>query len=310
MLDRLGTNDGVRALLVFGSNLTVSAPRAGHVQARLDALDFLVVTDFFLSETAERADVVLPSAQWAEEEGTMTNLEGRVLYRGRATQPPVNVRTDLQIISGLAERLGAKSSFSCEPKEVFTELRAASAGGVADYAGITYERIQHEDGVFWPCPSEDHPGTPRMFLERFGTPDGRARFHRVEFKGAAEQPDQDYPLYLTTGRIMAQYQSGTQTRRVPKLLELAPQAFVQIHPSMARMYGIEEGDPVQLTTRRGKATAAAQLTNTIRMDTVFMPFHFAGQGRVNLLTNPALDPTSKMPEFKVCAVRIKKGNPC
>lgn len=240
----------------------------------------------------------------------MTNLEGRVLYRGRATQPPANVRTDLQIIAGLAERLGAKSRFSCEPKEVFTELRAATAGGVADYAGITYERIQQEDGVFWPCPGEDHPGTPRMFLERFGTPDGRARFHRVEFKGAAEQPDQEYPLYLTTGRIMAQYQSGTQTRRVPKLLELAPRAFVQIHPSMARMYGIEEGDPVQLTTRRGRATATAQLTNTIRMDTVFMPFHFAGQGRVNLLTNPALDPTSKMPEFKVCAVRIKKGNPC
>jgi assimilatory nitrate reductase catalytic subunit len=310
MLDRLGTSDGVRALLVFGSNLTVSAPRAGHVQARLDALEFLVVSDFFLSETAERADVVLPSAQWAEEEGTMTNLEGRVLYRGRATEPPTNVRTDLQIISGLAERLGAKSRFSCEPKEVFAELRMATAGGVADYAGITYERIQREDGVFWPCPSENHPGTPRLFQERFGTPDGRARFHRVEFRGASEQPDQEYPLYLTTGRIMAQYQSGTQTRRVAKLLELAPRAFVQIHPSMARMYGIEEGDPVQLTTRRGRATAAAQLTNTIRMDTVFMPFHFAGQGRVNLLTNPALDPTSKMPEFKVCAVRIKKGTPC
>jgi len=310
MLDRLGTHDGVRALLVFGSNLAVSAPRASHVQSRLDALDLLVVTDFFLSDTAECADVVLPAAQWAEEEGTMTNLEGRVLYRGRATAPPQNVRTDLEIISGLAERLGAKSSFSSRPKEVFTELRAATAGGVADYAGITYERIQREDGVFWPCPSENHPGTPRMFEERFGTPDGRARFHRVEHKPCAEEPDSEFPLYLTTGRIMAQYQSGTQTRRVAKLLELAPHAFVQIHPSMARMYGIEEGDPVQLTSRRGRATAAAQLTNTIRMDTVFMPFHFAGNGRANLLTNPALDPTSKMPEFKVCAVRIKKGSPC
>jgi assimilatory nitrate reductase catalytic subunit len=311
MLDRLGTNDGVRALLVFGSNLTVSAPRAGHIQARLDALDCLVVTDFFLSETAEQADVVLPTAQWAEEEGTMTNLEGRVLYRGRATHPPANVRTDLQIISALAQRLEAKSAFSSEPREVFAELRMATAGGVADYAGITYERIQREDGVFWPCPSEDHPGTPRMFQESFGTPDGKARFHRVEFRGAAEQPDQEYPLYLTTGRIMSQYQTGTQTRRIAKLMELSPLgAFVQIHPSMARMYGIEEGDQVQLTTRRGKALAAAQLTNTIRMDTVFMPFHFAGQGRANLLTNPVLDPTSKMPEFKVCAVRIKKGMPC
>jgi len=310
MLDRMGDSDGLRALLVFGSNLSVSAPRASHVQARLDALDFLVVSDFFLSETAERADVVLPTAQWAEEEGTMTNFEGRVLFRGRATEPPPNVRTDLQIIAALAQGLGVKSGFSSVPRDVFAELRIASAGGVADYAGITYERIQREDGVFWPCPSEDHPGTPRLFLERFPTPDGRARFHRVEFKGAAEQPDQDYPLYLTTGRIMAQYQSGTQTRRVKKLLDLAPRAFVQIHPSMARLYGIEEGDPVQLTTRRGRALAAAQLTTTIRMDTVFMPFHFAGQGRANLLTNPALDPTSKMPEFKVCAVRIKKGMPC
>jgi assimilatory nitrate reductase catalytic subunit len=181
---------------------------------------------------------------------------------------------------------------------------------VADYAGITYERIQREEGVFWPCPSEDHAGTPRLFLERFGTADGRARFHRVEFRGSAEEPDQEYPLYLTTGRIMSQYQSGTQTRRVPKLLELAPRAFVQIHPSMAHTYGIAEGDPVQLITRRGRAVAAAQLTTTIRMDTLFMPFHFAGDGRANLLTNPALDPTSKMPEFKVCAVRIKKGLPC
>lgn len=240
----------------------------------------------------------------------MTNLEGRVLYRCRAAQPPTSVRTDLEILSELATRLKAPSTFASEPREVFGELRRASAGGVADYAGITYERIQSEDGVFWPCPSEDHPGTPRLFQERFGTPDGRARFHAVEFRGAAEQPDQEYPLYLTTGRVMAHYQSGTQTRRVHKLMEMSPQAFVQIHPSMARMYGIAEGDPVQLTTRRGKATAAAQLTNTIRMDTVFMPFHFAGQGRVNLLTNPALDPTSKMPEFKVCAVRIRKGTPC
>jgi assimilatory nitrate reductase catalytic subunit len=310
MLDRLGSSDGLRALLVFGSNLAVSAPRAGHVQNRLEALDFLVVSDFFLSETAELADVVLPTAQWAEEEGTMTNLEGRVIYRGRATHPPPNVRTDLQTISALAQKLGTISRFPCDPQEVFAELRVATAGGVADYAGITYERIKNEDGVFWPCPSEDHPGTPRMFQERFGTPDGLARFHKVEFRGAAEEPDQEYPLYLTTGRIMAQYQSGTQTRRIKKLVDLCPSAFVQIHPSMARMYGITEGDVVQLTTRRGKALAAAQLTTTIRMDTVFMPFHFAGQGRANLLTNPALDPTSRMPEFKVCAVRIKKGMPC
>jgi assimilatory nitrate reductase catalytic subunit len=306
MLEQLGTPSGVRALLVFGSNLAVSAPRSSHIEKRLDALDFLAVSDFFLSETAERADVVLPSAQWAEEEGTMTNLEGRVLYRRRAVAPPASVRTDLQIISGIAERLGGGSSFPCEPAQVFAELRRASAGGIADYAGITYERIERENGVFWPCPNEDHPGTPRLFLDRFATKDGLARFHPVEYRGASEQPDREFPLYLTTGRIMAQYQSGTQTRRVRKLMELAPRAFVEIHPAMASVYQIADGDAVRLTTRRGSAMAAARLTSSIRLDTLFVPFHFAGVGRANLLTNPALDPTSRMPEFKVCAARIEK----
>jgi assimilatory nitrate reductase catalytic subunit len=306
MLDRLGTQNGVRALLVFGSNLAVSAPRASHIEKRLDALDCLIVSDFFLSETAERADVVLPSAQWAEEEGSMTNLEGRVLYRRRALDPPVGVRTDLQIIAGIAERLGVGPFFPSEPSAVFTELRRASAGGIADYAGITYERIGRENGVFWPCPSEDHPGTPRLFLDRFATKDGRARFHPVEYHGASEQPDREFPLYLTTGRIMAQYQSGTQTRRISKLMELAPRAFVEIHPAMASTYQIVDGDAVRLITRRGSALAAARLTANIRLDTLFVPFHFAGAGRANLLTNPALDPTSRMPEFKVCAARIEK----
>ena len=306
MLDQLGTDGGVRALLVFGSNLAVSAPRARHIEKRLDALDFLAVSDFFLSETAERADVVLPSAQWAEEQGTMTNLEGRVLYRRLALAPPPGVRTDLQIVSELAARLGCASAFPADPSAIFSELRRASAGGAADYSGITYDRIERENGVFWPCPSEDHPGTPRLFLDGFATPDGRARFHAVEYRGACEQPDREFPLYLTTGRVMAQYQSGTQTRRVPKLMALAPRAFVEIHPAMASAYQISNGDRVRLTTRRGSATMAAQLTSTIRLDTLFVPFHFAGAERANLLTNPALDPTSRMPEFKVCAVRIEK----
>jgi assimilatory nitrate reductase catalytic subunit len=149
-----------------------------------------------------------------------------------------------------------------------------------------------------------------MFLDRFGTADGLARFHPVEFRPPAEEPDREFPLYLTTGRVMAQYQSGTQTRRIAALLKAAPQAFVQLHPSMARTYGIEDGDPVRLITRRGSATVAAQLTPAIRMDTLFVPFHFNGTGRANLLTNAALDSLSRMPEFKVCAVRIEKGDPC
>jgi len=308
MLDAMGTDGGVRALLVFGSNIAVSAPRAAHIEARLDALDFLAVSDFFLSETAARADVVLPSAQWAEEEGTMTNLEGRVILRQRAMDPPAGVRSDLEAISELAARLGCSASLPSRAADVFEELRRATAGAPADYSGMTWDRIRISNGLFWPCPDESHPGTPRLFVERFPTDDGRARFHAVAFQPPAEQPDDEFPLYLTTGRVMAQYQSGTQTRRVAALQNLAPEAFVQIHPSMARTYGIAEGDEVRLTTRRGQAVMKAQLTASIRMDTIFVPFHYAGSARANLLTNPALDPISKMPEFKVCAVRIEKGS--
>lgn len=306
MLDTLGADDGVRALLVMGSNIAVSAPNAGHIEKKLAALDFLAVADFFLSDTAKLADVVLPTTQWAEEEGTMTNLEGRVLLRHRAVEPPADVRSDLEILAGLAERLGYKDAFPLEPRAVFDELRRASAGGAADYSGITYERITREDGVFWPCPGADHPGTPRMFLDRFATPDGRARFHPIEYHGPAEQPDDDYPMYLTTGRVMAQYQSGTQTGRVAALRKAQPEAFVEIHPAMAKNFGVAENDTVRLTTRRGSAVMKARLSAAIRMDTLFAPFHWGGAGRVNLLTNPALDPVSKMPEFKVCAVRIDK----
>jgi assimilatory nitrate reductase catalytic subunit len=310
MLDVLGTPGGVRALMVMGSNPVVSAPRAGHIQERFDALDFLAVADPFLSETAARADVVFPSTQWAEEDGTMTNLEGRVLWRRRAVAPPEGVRSDAQIIVGLAAALGRGNLFTtAEPREIFDELRRASAGGPADYAGITYERIATDDGVFWPCPTEDHPGTPRMFTERFATPDGRARFHAVTHTAAAEEPDQQFPMHLTTGRVMGHYQSGTQTRRVDELVDGAPEAFVEINPMMARLFGIVEGALVTVESRRGTATARAHLVTTIRHDTLFMPFHWAGEGRVNLLTNPALDPYSRMPEFKTCAVRIAPAPP-
>jgi assimilatory nitrate reductase catalytic subunit len=310
MLDKLGADDGVRGLLVFGSNLTISVPRANRIQERLQSLDFLCVADIFLSETAQFADVVLPSTQWAEEEGTMTNLEGRVLLRRPAADPPNGVRSDLEAICEIAVRMGAGEHFSSNPHEVFDELRRASSGGTADYCGITYERIECEDGIFWPCPSENHPGTPRLFLDRFAMPDGRARFHVADYRSAAEEPDSQYPLYLTTGRILQQYQSGTQTRRIKQLLEAAPEAFVEIHPSMASFYGVANGDLVRVTTRRGSAVVKAKLTPSIRMDTAFMPFHFAGHGRANLLTNPALDPVSRMPEFKVCAARIEKEIGC
>jgi assimilatory nitrate reductase catalytic subunit len=299
---------GIRVLLVLASNIAVSAPDVLKVQRGLKALDLLVVSDMFLSETAEVADIVLPTTQWAEEEGTMTNLEGRVQLRRRAAPPPPGVRTDLRFMKELAERLGRGQYFSDDPRAVFDELRRASAGGVADYSGISYERIAAEQGVFWPCPGEGHGGTPRLFLDRFATPDGKARFHPVEHRPAAEEPDQYYPLWLTTGRVLSQYQSGAQTRRVAALNEAEPEPYVEIHPEMARNFGIRAGDMVRLVTRRGSAVVKARLARTIRMDTLFVPFHWGGKGCANLLTNAALDPVSKIPEFKACAVRIEKAD--
>jgi assimilatory nitrate reductase catalytic subunit len=304
MLDRLGTDGGVRTLLVFASNVAVSAPHVTHITQRLGGLDLLVVSDFVLSETAALADVVLPCTQWAEEEGTLTNLEGRVLWRRRALDPPPGVRSDLQILRALAERLGCPATFADRPQEVFDELRAASAGGPADYAGITYDRIADEQGMFWPCPDEQHPGTPRLFRDRFPTPDGRARFHPVEHRSPAELPDAQYPYYLSTGRSRSHYQSGAQTRRVRALLIVEPEAYAEVHPELAQRVGVGLGDLVRLHNRRGSAVLRARITDNIRADTVFVPFHWGGLQAANALTNPALDPISRMPEFKACAVAV------
>jgi assimilatory nitrate reductase catalytic subunit len=307
LLSALGAPDGIRCLLVMASNVAVSAPDATRIVERLKALDLLVVADIFLSETAALADVVLPIAQWAEDEGTMTNLEGRVLLRRRAKMPPPGVWTDAEILKGLADRLGYGRHFSADVGATAEEFRRATAGGTADYAGITHERIARDDGVFWPCPSAGHPGTPRMFLDRFGTDDGRARFHPVEHRPAAELPEANFPYVLTTGRVLAQYQSGTQTRRVAELDAAEPEPYAEIHPETARGMGVAAGDPVVLTTRRGRAVVKARLTRDIRLDTVFVPFHWGGTGSANALTNGALDPLSRIPEFKVCAVKIEKA---
>ena len=307
MVDRLGTAEGVRVLLVLASNIAVSAPNSRRVLNRLGALDLLVVSDIFLSETAALADVVLPTAQWAEEEGTMTNLEGRVLRRKRALPPPPGVRTDLSVLVELAHRLGRGEFFVDDERAVFDELRRASAGGIADYAGITWERIEAEDGVFWPCPAEDHPGTPRLFADSFPTVDGRARFLAVQHRDPAELPDKDYPYVLTTGRNMQHYQSGTQTRRVKTLMVALPEPRAELHPDLARRHGIAENDVVELRTRRGTAYFRARLSDAIRRDTVFAPFHWGGDSAANLLTDPALDPHSRMPAFKACAVAIARA---
>ncbi|MFG3120540.1 molybdopterin oxidoreductase family protein [Streptomyces sp. NPDC048201] len=307
LLDSLGRPGGVRALLVMGSNPVVSAPDAARVTRRLASLDHLAVCDVVLSETALMADVVLPVTQWAEETGTLTNLEGRVLLRRAAVKPPPGVRGDLAVLHGLARRLGHATGFPDTPEEVFAELRRATAGAPADYSGISYDRITAGDGVFWPCPAPDHPGTPRLFLDRFAHPDGRARFTAPSHRPAAEEPDDTYPLHLTTGRTVTHYQSGAQTRRVPELAAASPGPYVELHPDLATSLGVRDGDPLTVTSRRGTVTAPARVTPAIRPDTVFMPFHWPGPGRANLLTNPALDPVSRMPEFKVCAVRVEKA---
>jgi assimilatory nitrate reductase catalytic subunit len=272
LLDALGTD--IHALLLMGSNPVVSAPHASRVEERVRSLDFLAVADVVLSETAELADVVLPVTQWAEESGTTTSLEGRVLLRRQAVTPPEGVRSDLYVMSELAVRLGtegAEKGFPVDPEEVFTELRRASAGGPADYSGITYERLAAENGVFWPCPQADgapaeHPGTPRLFLDRFAHPDGRARFVPVSHRPVAEEPDEEYPVLLTTGRVVSQYQSGAQTRRVDELNRAAPEPFVELHPRLAARLGVSEGDAVAVVSRRGagRGTGARHLVDPPR----------------------------------------------
>jgi assimilatory nitrate reductase catalytic subunit len=263
-----------------------------------------------LSETADLADVVLPTAQWAEEDGTLTNLEGRVIRRRQALPPPEGVRTDLAVIKSLADRLGRGHLFDDDPATVFAELRRASAGGAADYAGISWDRIDREQGVFWPCPDDSHPGTPRLFTASFPTADGRARFVRVDHRSPAEGPDADFPYVLTTGRLMAHYQSGTQTRRHRAVAQSEVQPEVQLHPDLARRLQIGVGDIVELTSRRGRACFRARVTDEIRADTVFVPFHWGGASAANALTNPVLDRHSKMPAFKACAVKLARiGSP-
>ena len=246
----------IKALLVFGCNLLVRRRRPGSCAERLEALDLLVVADPFLSETAAIADVVLPVTQWAEDEGTMTNLEGRILLRRRMVAPAPGVRTDAQIIKALADRLGPRRQVQRGAAGQFRRAAPRQRRRDGRLPGVTWDRILAEDGVFWPCPDERHPAPRGPFLDRFATETGRARFHRVEHRDTAEEPDQDFPLILTTGRVMAQYQSGTQTRRVAALNKAEPEAFCEIHADMAKALGIGVGDRVRLTSRRGRRRSA------------------------------------------------------
>ncbi|PSL37737.1 assimilatory nitrate reductase (NADH) alpha subunit apoprotein [Labedella gwakjiensis] len=303
LLGELGGS--VHCLLVHGSNVVVSAPDADAVRAGLAELDTLVVCDFFLSETAALADVVLPVTQWAEEEGTMTSLEGRVLRRRRALAAPDGVRSELWILSELARRLDAPSTWSTEPAEVFDELARASAGGVADYSGLSHALLDTGVEAYWPFPVGS-AGTPRLFADRFGHADGRARLVAVTPDPArTDVTDRGGELTLVTGRYLQQYQSGTQTRRVRELDDARPEARLEIHPATASRLGIGEGAVVAVGNARGTVRARATVTADIRHDTVFLPFHYAGEQCANLLTEAAVDPVSSMPEFKRTRVWVR-----
>ncbi|WP_330476441.1 molybdopterin oxidoreductase family protein [Terrabacter sp. C0L_2] len=305
LLSALGTDGGPRVLMVHGSNPVVSAPDARVVTERLASLDLLVVSDFVLSETAAVADVVLPVLQWAEEEGTLTNLEGRVLRRRRALTAPEGCRSELDVWSDLAARIGCSTAFSTDPRVVFDELRRASAGGPADYSAVTWERLDAGESLHWPCSTERPQGTPRLFLDRFATPDGRARFVAIDHAGPVEADDAAYPLVATTGRVLQHYQSGAQTRLVDELAAAAGEMFVQVHPDTAAAKGLDDGGTADVVSRRGRTRAVVRLDDDMRPDVVFLPFHWGGVARANSLTHAALDPTSRMPEFKACAVRLE-----
>ena len=309
----------IRGLLSICFNPLISLPDNNFIARMLDKLEFYVAIDFFLNDTARHADVVLPGSLHEEDEGTVTQIEGRVIKINQAVDPPGDARQDWRIIQDLAAALGRPRGFTFQnPREIFAELRIASKGGVADYSGITWEKIERQFGVFWPCPSDDHPGTPRLFEPGshnpiakgngpFYFPDGKARFNVANYLPPTEDVDADYPVILTTGRVVSHFLSGTQTRRIGPLVEQYPEPRVEMHPQLAAQLGLNDGDWTTVASRRGEITLRAQVVKTIRPDTVFIPYHWAGAKSANRLTIAAQDPISKIPEYKVCAVRLSKA---
>ena len=299
----------IKGLLSISFNPLVSIPDSNRTRAALDKLEFFACIDPFLSETARHADVVFAGSLQEEDEGTVTTGEGRCVRLRNSVTPPGNARVDWQIICDLAKRLGKEKFFTyANAGEIFTELTAASKGGPIDYSGMTYERIEQNMGLFWPCPAPEHPGTPRLFEGgKFHHPDGKAKFHAYEYRPPAEDVDAEFPIFYTTGRVVSQYLSGTQTRRIGALVDQYPEPLCEMHPLLAAKFGIQDRDLVKVTTRRGDMTLPAQVVKTIRPDTIFIPYHWAGKKAANQLTNRALDPISKIPEFKVCACKIEKA---
>ena len=289
-------HDGrLKALYIIGENPLVSDPDLNHVEDSLAHLALLVVQDLFLTETARKADVVLPGRCFAEKDGTFSNTERRVQRVRRAVAAPGEAWDDWKILTELSRRMGHPMEFA-DSEAIFEEIRRVTPS----YAGITYKRIAQE-GLHWPCLNEEHPGTPVLHSAQFTR--GKGKFHAIEWQPPAEVPDAEFPLYLTTGRLLYQYHTGTMTMRSPDLVERAPESFVEISPQDAAAFGLEDGGWISIASRRGEIQARVKVSRKAVAGTVFIPFHYA-QGAANKLTNAALDPVSGIPEYKVCAVKV------
>jgi assimilatory nitrate reductase catalytic subunit len=309
----------ITGLLSLCFNPVVSLPDNNFVRRMLEKLEFYVAIDFFLNDTARYADVVLPGSLQEEDEGIVTTAEGRVIKINKAVDCPGEAREDWRIIQDIAEALNRPHGFTfSSPREILDELRVASRSGIADYSGISYEKIERQDGVFWPCPADDHGGTVRLFEPeswnpvaqgkgRFYFADGKARFNVTPYRPPAEETSPDYPLMLTTGRVVSHFLSGTQTRRIGPLVDQCPEPFIEIHPRLAARLGLVDGDWATAQSRRGSCTLRVRVVKTIRPDTIFIPYHWPAEKSANQLTIAAQDPISKIPEYKVCAARLEKA---
>jgi len=292
----------IKCLYVMGENPMISDPDLTHVEHALKTLDFVVVQDIFMNETAAFADVILPAACYAEKDGTQTSTERRVQMWRKAQNPPGEAKGDWEIIASIATAMGYGEQFSWKTSEdVFNEIASLTPS----YAGMTYERLNKPEALHWPCPTKEHPGTPILHGEKFGTPDGKGIMSAIPFKYPAEVPDAEYPFILTTGRTIWQWHTGTMTRRSENLEREEPTGWIEINTEDAKALGIKDKELVKAITRRGEIQITARVTEDIMKGVMFIPFHYA-ECAANMLTNNALDPIAKIPESKACAVKVEK----
>ncbi len=303
MINVLADTPGkLKCMYIMGENPMISDPDLHHVEKGLRTLEFLVVQDIFLTETAALADVVLPATCFAEKNGTQTSTERRVQMWRKAQDPPGQAKVDWQIICELGKVMGFEKQFDFKSsEEIFNEIAKVTPS----YAGMNYARLDKPEGLHWPCPTVEHPGTPILHKEKFGTPDGLGIFTPIEYKAQAESPDKEYPLLLTTGRCIWQWHTGSMTRRSPDLEREESTGWIEINADEAKEMGIRDKEMIRAVTRRGEVQVPARVTPRIKRGVVFMPFHFV-ECAANVLTINALDPVAKIPEFKACAVRVEK----